>query len=146
MKVIFLDVDGVLNSSQDGFNIKLETRKHLVLLKQLVDETGAEIVLSSSWRIYDKTRVFIKKKLEEYGIALIGFTPDTGESKGKEIKKWLDETPYSIESFVILDDDADMGEYSGSKLVLTDINVGLQEVDVRKAINILHGLEWSNER
>ena len=138
MKVIFLDVDGVLNSSQDGFNIKLETRKHLVLLKQLVDETGAEIVLSSSWRIYDKTRVFIKKKLEEYGIALIGFTPDTGESKGKEIKKWLDETPYSIESFVILDDDSDMDEYTHAKLVKTDSNIGLHQVDIIKAIHLLN--------
>ena len=137
MKVIFLDVDGVLNSSQDGFNIKLETTKHLVLLKQLVDETGAEIVLSSSWRIYDKTRAFIKKKLEEYGIALIGVTPDTGESKGKEIKKWLDETPYSIESFVILDDDSDMDEYAHAKLVKTDSNIGLQKADIIKAIHLL---------
>ena len=138
MKVIFLDVDGVLNSSQDGFNIKLETRKHLVLLKQLVDETGAEIVLSSSWRIYDKTRVFIKKKLEEYEIALIGVTPDTGESKGKEIKKWLDETPYSIESFVILDDDSDMEEFTHAKLVKTDSNIGLQKADIIKAIHLLN--------
>ena len=138
MKVIFLDVDGVLNSSQDGFNIKLETRRHLVLLKQLVDETGAEIVLSSSWRIYDKTRVFIKKKLEEYGIALIGFTPDTGESKGKEIKKWLDETSYHIERFVILDDDSDMDEYTHAKLVKTDPNIGLQQADIIKAIHLLN--------
>ena len=53
-KIIFLDIDGVLNSvkydrertEKDG-NID-ETR--MVLLKELVDGTNAEIVLSSSWR------------------------------------------------------------------------------------------------
>ena len=51
MKVIFLDVDGVLNSAQDGYSIRLKTDSHLKLLQYIVKETGAKIVLSSSWRI-----------------------------------------------------------------------------------------------
>ena len=138
MKIIFLDVDGVLNSSHDGFNIQLGTSKHLKLLKQIVDETDAKIVLSSSWRINDKTRLFVKNKLNEYGMMLIGSTPDLGGSRGEEIKRWLSETAYPIEGFVILDDDSDMEEYTHGKLVKTDSNIGLQETDVNKAINILN--------
>lgn len=137
MKVIFLDVDGVLNSSQDGFTIKLGTSKHLELLKQIVGSTNAKIVLSSSWRISDKTKLFIENKLKEYGMSIMGSTPDLGSSRGEEIKSWLRETNDFIESFVILDDDSDMDEYTRTKLVQTNRDIGLQETDVLKAIKIL---------
>ena len=55
MKVIFLDIDGVLNSrrydakrDKNGNTNIDETR--LPLVKRIVDATGARIVLSSSWR------------------------------------------------------------------------------------------------
>lgn len=137
MKVIFLDVDGVLNSSQDGFTIKLGTNKHLELLKQIVEKTDAKIVLSSSWRISNKTKSFIEAKLNEYGMSIISATPDLGSSRGEEIKRWLRETNDFIESFVILDDDSDMDEYTRTKLVQTNRDIGLQETDVLKAIKIL---------
>lgn len=137
MKVIFLDVDGVLNSSQDGFTIKLGTNKHLELLKQIVDKTDAKIVLSSSWRINNKTKSFIENKLNDYGMSIISSIPDLGSSRGEEIKSWLRETTDFIESFVILDDDSDMDEYTRARLVQTNRDMGLQETDVIKAINIL---------
>ncbi len=137
MKVIFLDVDGVLNSSQDGFNIKLGSSKHLELLKQIVDSTNAKIVLSSSWRISNMTKSFIENKLNEYGMSIMSSTPDSGSSRGEEIKRWLMETTDFIESFVILDDDSDMGEYTRTRLVQTNRDIGLQETDVIKAIKIL---------
>ena len=138
MKVLFLDVDGVLNSSQDGFTIKLGTDKHLELLKQIVDKTDAKIVLSSSWRISNKTKSFIENMLKEYGMSIMSSTPDLGSSRGEEIKKWLRETNDFIESFVILDNNSDMGEYTYTKLVKTDRNIGLHETDVIKAIKILN--------
>lgn len=46
MKIIFLDIDGVLNTNSDR-NISDEK---LIFLSELVSKTGAEIVLSSSWR------------------------------------------------------------------------------------------------
>ena len=55
MKIIFLDVDGVLNS-QDLLERCGEDKlvpideENIRCLKEIVDETGAEIVLSSSWR------------------------------------------------------------------------------------------------
>lgn len=139
MKVIFLDVDGVLNSSQDGFTIKLGTSKHLELLKQIVEKTDAKIVLSSSWRISNKTKLFIENKLNEYGMSIISTTPDLGSSRGEEIESWLRETTDFIESFVILDDGPDMEEYTHTRLVQTNRDMGLQETDVIKAINILCG-------
>lgn len=46
-KAIFLDIDGVLND--DHFGIKIEEER-VALLAKIVKETGASIVLSSSWR------------------------------------------------------------------------------------------------
>ncbi len=54
MKIIFLDIDGVLNSRQ--YDAERGTAEgnidvsRLLLLKQLIDQTGAKIVLTSSWR------------------------------------------------------------------------------------------------
>ena len=46
-KVIFLDIDGVLN--QDNGGPKIE-ECYVKLLAHIVEETGAELILSSSWR------------------------------------------------------------------------------------------------
>ena len=65
MKVIFLDIDGVLNTSQTFIEIDnefIKTGKRRIeidldrveLLKEIVDATGAVIVLSSSWRLSGK--------------------------------------------------------------------------------------------
>ena len=58
MKVIFLDIDGVLNSEQTIVQEMKNTGKFSRFSKSLVDEfnriifeTDAKIVLSSSWRI-----------------------------------------------------------------------------------------------
>ena len=55
MRIIFCDVDGVLNHkgcidrSPGGFTGVVE--EHILNLKRIVDETGAKIVLSSDWRL-----------------------------------------------------------------------------------------------
>ncbi len=46
-KVIFLDIDGVLNRDDGGVKIEEEFVKRLA---HIVEETEAEIILSSSWR------------------------------------------------------------------------------------------------
>ena len=55
MKVIFLDIDGVLNSGaydrRRNWNELTDIdESRLPLVKQIVDQTGAVIVLSSTWR------------------------------------------------------------------------------------------------
>ena len=54
MKVIFLDVDGVLNSQslfeRCGEELVPIDEENIQYLKAIVDATNAKIVLSSSWR------------------------------------------------------------------------------------------------
>ena len=54
MKVIFLDIDGVLNSDA-SLMVDDRVEGDLILnLKYIVDKTDAKIILSSSWRLYFK--------------------------------------------------------------------------------------------
>ena len=135
MKVIFLDVDGVLNSEQDRFSWTLESDKHLTLLACIVRRTNAKIVVSSSWRgcgLIDT----LKKRLNDFSVSVYGKTKDIGE-RGLEIKEWLDNHK-DVESFVILDDeDFDIAEYFPNNLVKTSTKVGLQKKDAEKCIAIL---------
>jgi hypothetical protein len=60
MKVIFLDIDGVLNCKKTPNPRKFPyvvDRKLLRRLKRLLDRTGAKAVLSSTWR-YDPAGLF----------------------------------------------------------------------------------------
>ena len=135
MKIIFLDVDGVLNSSNDKFSTELETDSHLLLLKELVDKTNSKIVLTSSWRKIPKLRKVVDTKLKNLNIEIIGETKSLPGTRGSGIKEWLKDK--EVESFVILDDDSDMDELTSTNLVKTDYNIGLQKEDIEKALKIL---------
>lgn len=58
MKVIFLDIDGVLNSNDwyvktrgvGGYNGGDIDPECIELINDLIDATGAKIIMSSSWR------------------------------------------------------------------------------------------------
>lgn len=141
MKVIFLDVDGVLNSKQDGNTIKLRTASHFRLLQYIVEATGARIVLSSSWRAgFARAKNILSDRLKEYGLEIMDSTPVlSGVScRGDEIRQWLSDNEQSVEKFVILDDDADMAEFTETNLVQTDSEVGLQEKDALRCIEMLN--------
>ena len=76
MKVIFLDIDGLLNSDEyfdkikkmqiQGIESEIDVNK-VKLLKKAVDETGAKVVLTSSWR-YTKKAKELKELLSSYEI------------------------------------------------------------------------------
>lgn len=111
MKVIFLDVDGVLNSDEyfdkikdlniEGIKREIDIEK-IKLLKKAIDETGAKVVLSSSWR-YTRNGQKLKELLLDYGI-YADTTPFLQNERGLEIKQWLLDNQ-SVEDFVILDDE-----------------------------------------
>lgn len=73
MKVLFLDVDGVLNSrTHPAFGFHKEAPglmgmapEHGAILQEVLNSTGAKIVISSTWRKYWSLQV-IKKMLKEY--------------------------------------------------------------------------------
>ena len=111
MKVIFLDVDGVLNSDQyfdktknldiQGIEADIDIKK-IELLKKAINETRARVVLSSSWR-YTRNGQQLKELLSNYGIS-VDTTPFIQNKRGLEIKQWLAENQ-NVEDFVILDDE-----------------------------------------
>ena len=152
MKVIFLDIDGVMNSKifdrekGDIFMIMDPTR--LELLRELVEKTNAEIVLSSSWRSgWEKEEcdctsdVGIKlwNEFAEADIYVYDKTPEGYYSRAREIKAWLNEN--EVESFVILDDIAYGWEELDDNVVRTcySIGRGLEKRHVDEAIMILNG-------
>ena len=75
-KVIFLDVDGVLNSSRTLYeDVSLED--DLILnLKELINKTGAKIILSSSWRLSTEAVAMLMDKLDKFGLVISGMTCD----------------------------------------------------------------------
>lgn len=152
MKVIFLDVDGVLNSDEyfdriqnldiEGIESEIDINK-VKLLKKAVDTTGAKVVLSSSWR-YTKNALALKKLLADYGIRITDSTPVVENKRGLEIKKWLENND-NVEDFVILDDEV-FDSYDSclmeklvkmSKEKETDIGEGLLPENVEKIIERL---------
>ncbi len=157
MKVIFLDIDGVLNSlsTKETFEgYVFVSDKHIILLKELIDRTGAKVVLTSSWRwgwfcsehpyVANESdeqdiRLFkaLRDKLKAFGIELFSFTADFG-FRGEEIDWWLKNQGEEVESFVILDDMDGREMHPHSRfLVQTSMKSGLQKNHIVRAEKIL---------
>jgi len=164
MNIVFLDIDGVLNThdylvkqvEQDGissyqaqFNFCPDSLENL---KQIVEETDAKIVISSTWRISfkcaydDPHRKFwkaIMKNLASIGIhkRVIGITPSLNDTRirGEEIKSWLSNN--QVNNFVIIDDDSDMVDLM-NHLAKYSWSDGITKEVKDKAINILKGRNY----
>ena len=130
MKVIFLDIDGVLNTER---YCKIQVKRAMAdsyeanfnfdpicmrCLKELIDKTGAKIVLSSSWRENPKDEYFyqFQLNLKVYGLldSFISTTPifHSSDIRGEEIKLWLNinKNIYKDIEYIIIDDEDNMGE------------------------------------
>jgi len=157
MKIIFLDIDGVLNSSRyfqerTSKDMDIDVTR-LPLLKRLIDETEASIVLSSSWRIgwadqYSERMEFCKKLtdiFDQYDIHIMSTTirSQTGE-RADEVKEWLD-SHNDVESFILLDDDHFKWEKYGYEKYWVKTSwyggLGITEEDVDKGIKILNTMK-----
>jgi hypothetical protein len=131
MKVIFLDIDGVLNCPKTPNPRKFPyviDKRLLARLKKLLDRTGAKVVLSSSWRL-DPIGVFAAK---HWGVPFIGVCPDKPKSpRCKEILDWLSEHPRANRYAVIDDEDDELDELplfqpSGSTGITMEIVKGVE--------------------
>ena len=146
-KIIFLDVDGVLNSEEfsrwlwDNHEKKyrgyeLLDQRAILCLQDIVFVTGAEIVLSSSWRISSLRTKQLKEQLLPYGLEIIDHTfSDARGERGDEIKEWLSRNP-DVSHYVILDDDNDMSDIK-DHLIQTTFYKGLLPEHAAKAIEML---------
>jgi len=160
MKVVFLDFDGVLNST-DFMVANQEKRQNgsflnrdedeidpaaVARLNRILEATGAVVCISSTWRILHKIgelNGFLKRR--GFTGKLVGMTPRLhGQARrGHEIQEWIDWQGQGyardpVESFVILDDDSDM-EHLVDRLVQTDGSEGLQDRHVDRAIAMFMG-------
>jgi hypothetical protein len=106
MKVIFLDIDGVLNCPKTPNPRKFPyviDDGLLARFRQLIERTGASVVLSSTWR-YDPAGIFSAK---HYGVPFIDITPDMpDEPRCKEILTWIRNHP-EVTRYAVIDDEDD---------------------------------------
>lgn len=134
MKFIFLDVDGVLNYEEfytggkrsDSYPLSEFCPDAVNQVNRIIENTGATVVLSSSWR-HGRTKEEMNAILKEAGFKyeIYDFTPNLSYDKkcggdwierGNEILKWLiDNKHYNYNAYritdhnyVIIDDDTDM--------------------------------------
>lgn len=149
MKFLFVDFDGVLNSdyylrtcNECGLIID---PSRMELLKQIIDKTGAKIVLSTSWREHwdkdtancNQTGIEINEIFGEYGLEIFDKTSKLNLKREDEIKAWLNEN--KVENFIVLDDAFLSSNFLDGHFIKTSNYFnGLDETDVEKAIEILN--------
>lgn len=152
MKVIFLDIDGVLNEDTTPTRTKSRLifidQDKLLRLKRIVEATQAKIVLSSTWRYdrddarYNGDYLELQEAFRDVGLEFYDYTPvdAIGIRRGMEIKAWLGLHRGDVERFIILDDELYDFEERGllPRLVKTEFGVGgLTEAHVQEAIEML---------
>ena len=147
MKVIFLDIDGVLNSEdhaiychenpkfiEEGGSIWVDPYPVLYIL-QLIDEMDLKLVISSSWRTWDLESTIEEfkryKSLCRLTPYIVGITPrntndQVWEDRGEEIQH------------CIVDDDNDMLDSQRDNFVRTNNRHGLTIYDCDKIREILN--------
>lgn len=151
-KVIFLDMDGVLNSTHffrskddaglveysqsDDFFRGMIDPVAVGVLSEIATKSGAALVLSSSWR-----NVITLEDLEPMlreagyrGLGFVGKTDSRGAHRNEEIRRFLIQHP-EIKRFLVLDDTKDA--HIPGHTILTSPATGLLPTHVRPALNVL---------
>jgi hypothetical protein len=130
MKIVFLDIDGVLNCARTPNPRKLPYIVDKKLLKRLLRVTRAcraKIVLTSSWRV-DPIGLYAAKY---WGIPFVDVCPDLPDrSRREEITRWLRKNP-KVNRFAVLDDEDD--DLDGLPLFQPSSSTGLC-ADVAKGL------------
>ena len=157
MRIIFLDFDGVLNShnwflaNRDFIqNTQSFMERHareldssaVRMVSNLAQETDADVVISSSWRIFNSLEDMNIMLIQNGWAARLPFdvTPNLNRGmRGNEIIEWLANrgSELNVESHVIFDDDGDF--HSGQPLVRTNFETGIQQAHIDIAREILLG-------
>lgn len=155
MKYLFLDIDGVLNSykydkERGENNTENIDGTRLDLVKEIIDKTGAKIVLTSTWRKHwekgeafcDKIGKELNETFKKHGLEIYDKTPSIDYlERGIEIRAYLSDRMEDLEAFCIVDDmmygwDDDLSHY----FVQTNprIGYGLEKRHVEKIIEVLN--------
>ncbi|MFD0698031.1 HAD domain-containing protein [Paenibacillus sp. GCM10027628] len=149
MKLIFLDIDGVMVTSRH----MIQSNKYfghefdpdcISNLQDILHKTDASIVVSSSWR-EGRTLKQLQSIFEINGInKVIGMTPIIdGAIRGREVKEYLKNTEESgmkISKFVIIDDEEEMGDLK-TFLIETEFKTGITDNIKNQVIDFLSKFE-----
>lgn len=149
MKILFLDIDGVVNSVRSAValggypwtcepqDIKLFDHVALALIKRVCEETDTKICLSSMWRHNYNSREDLAQFGSDIGLPfIISKTPTMlTATRGEEISAWLRDNEGKITKYAIVDDDSDMLKEQIPFFVKTNSKEGLSYS------NYLHLLE-----
>lgn len=163
-KVIFLDIDGVLNTKwwytqmnrntpKDKYGYAFDP-KAVANLRRIVEETGADIVISSSWKCMGLSEMEEMWRARCLLGKIIGLTPNSVSNglllnadidsielfhiRGEEIKEWLKMHEKQVSNYTIIDDMDNMLPDQQSHFVQTNPEEGITEEDVQKTIKILN--------
>lgn len=154
--LIFLDVDGVLNTTNSRaslYEVKEDNVKALKILVEKLEKKGyiAKLILSSTWRIgyekdLDRCLPQIKRlvmELEEKGLSIYDKTPVFNEqTRDVEIQRYIRGYRLKKEDFLylILDDDVSVFDKETlKKLCFYRVNekTGLTMTDVAKIMKLV---------
>jgi hydroxymethylpyrimidine pyrophosphatase-like HAD family hydrolase len=145
MKVIFLDIDGVLCTRRSHLaygkegGIWHEWDPLAVEVIRKCCERGVKIVLSSTWRKPSNLEHF-HEQYAKYGMNPAWLyqpdwkTPITTGRRGEEIKQWLNRHP-EVTDYRIVDDDNDMLHEQHAKCIFTDAEDGMTSENIKKLLN-----------
>ncbi len=157
IKVIFLDIDGVLNGDDapplfgEGWPLShletclIEKINRIVETLDQISEIKTKIVISSSWRVrFSLEEITNMLKTKGLRAEIIDVTPRILPTRmseyiqrGQEIKSWLQNIKeYQVDKFIILDDESDMMDLK-KYLIKTDYTTGITDDDVNKVIDML---------
>lgn len=161
-RIVFLDIDGVLNSDLWNEEHQEEIRQGILIDKEkiailatLIRKTGAKIILHSGWRYWFDNELNPTRKesaclvdfLKEEGLTIDGMTPDLTTEEIRASKKFslvkADEILLGLKqhdkaaSWVVLDD-LDLHNHEvGEHQVKTNPQIGLSYKDIELAEKIM---------
>jgi len=147
-KILFLDIDGVLNTDRQQWHCQMNNiapvdkfgyafdSKAVENLATILEETGAEIVISSSWKFLGLQTLQKMWKDRNLPGTILDITPD-GDNKGWEIDEWLLKHEGQVNGYAIIDDENDMQPEQQGHFVQTNSQFGITLKDAERVITIL---------
>jgi len=155
IKLLFLDVDGVLNGEKVKCGYNDVDDFLLYLLKTIVDETDCYIVLSTTWRLYENTRFrlleYLKTRADiNVDDVIIGDTPAISQKKRVlEIQTFLEsksfKDKYEVVSWCAIDDMAlnkyDPNHFMDGHFIRTNYRKGMTPHNASEVIRILNDVD-----
>nr|CCC94279.1 conserved hypothetical protein [Trypanosoma congolense IL3000] len=142
MKVVFLDCDGVV-SPLGG---QLFAPQQMKYLGEIINGSGAHIVLSSSWRMTEFGRSEVARQLNRFKLpSFIDCTPSLPNGpRSVEILTWIERNKekYNIVNFLALDDinlplSAPDRTFFARHAIVTNGVTGLTQADVNQGLKLL---------